>query len=342
MNIDKLTNQIAEYWRNNGDKYNIDHHSGTWLHAVGALIHAIGKITSLIPEFGPKHKQKRYKLDKDLEILLRAKLDLYQSLIKKHQNQYGFIMYGHCDSLLYTGLFSVATDNIDIKAARDDKGYWHRRNTELSCYPIGSKSTISRDMMLGLYWYLWEHKDSSLAESVLAHAKVNNYVMGLGDPARLLMMPSGEATLAEICYRLGGKNRWFTRHQGHFWPKTLDDYAIHLLVQHVLLRGNILGHISNKALKALKHYSSNNFHNPLYTYAHSAYSDGNMNHTVKLLLQENLWPSDRLPTPQDRKNDWIISRNAGDNWEPHKDKCKTREHPGADFIVVAHQILRNL
>ena len=338
--MDKLKEYVMRYWKDNSHKYNINKHSGTWLHKVGPIIHSLGKLTALVPSFGVEHKMAKYKLRPELLAQLKVKLDLYQELIKKHQNEHGFIMHDHCDSLLYTGLFSVTTD-VNITAARDDAGYWHRRNTELPCYPDGSKSTTSRDMMLGLYWYLWEHEDLELAESVLRHAKNNNYVMGLGDPARLLMMPAGEATLAEICYRLGGKNRWFTRHQKQFWPKTLKDYEVHLLVLHALLRGNILGYIDDGALEALAHYAVKNPHNPLYTYALSAFSDGDMNHTVELLLQENIWPHFRLPTSHDRKNDWVISRDAGDDWEPDTES-EIKEHPGADFITVAHQILRNL
>lgn len=334
--------QVVKYWKENSHKYNINEHNGTWLHTVGFWVHLFGKATAFMPSIGQKHKPKKYKLRRGLAAQLEVKLHRYKLLIKKHQNKHGFIMHEHCDSLLYTGLFSVAANGIDISAARDDAGYWHRRNLEFSCYPNRSKSTISRDMMLGLYWYLWEHKDASLAESVLRHAKNNNYVIGLGDPARLLMMPGGEATLAEICHKLGGKNRWLTRHQKQSWSKGLKDYEIHLLVQHALLRGNVVGHINNSAFKALRHYANKNSHNPLYTYAHSVFSDGDMNHTVELLLQENLWPSDRLPTSHDRRSDWVISRDAGHDWEPHEDTWRNEEYSGADFITVAHQILRNL
>jgi len=337
--MDKLSKWIAEYWKENSYKYNINKHHGTWLHNVGFTIHALGKISALIPNFRKRHTHQQYTLNNQLEAKLRLKLKIYKKLIRKHQNKYGFIMDNHCDSLLYTGLFSVATNNIKITAARDSKGYWHRRDVEQPCYPNGSASTISRDMMLGLYWYLWEHKDLNLAESVLEHAKANNYVMGLGDPARLLMMPAGESLLAEICHKLGGKNRWFTRHQMQSWPKNLKGYEIHLLVQYALLRGNVLGYIDSKTLDVLEYYAYENLHNPLYTYAYSAFADGNMNRTAQLLLQEDLWPSHRLPTTKDRHNDWIISRDPGSNWLPG---FGDNEHTGADFIVIAEQLLRNL
>lgn len=339
--MDDLKLKIKVYWKENSKKFNIDKHSGTWLHYVGYWIHRLAKLSAFIPDFSKQYKKKRFKLDSKLEIKLRKKLQLYQELIQSHKDQHGFIMHNHCDSLLYTGLFSVASNDMDIRAARDEDGYWYRRGIDCPCYPNGSKSTISRDMMLGLYWYLWEHRKLNLAESILGHAKRNNYVMGLGDPARLLMMPAGEATLAEICNQLGGNKRWFTRRQMQNWPLSLEGYEIHLLVQHVLLRGNILGQIPANAYKALGHYASQNPHNPLHTFAHASFSDGNMNETARLLLQENLWPAKQLPTSANRKNDWIISRDDGDNWQPSA-KQPPDEHPGADFIVIAHQILRGL
>ena len=342
MDKDKLKKRVKAYWKENHKKYSIDAHSGTYLHTIGYWIHALSKITALYPDLSKKHKKKGYTLRKDLATQLREKLDLYQKLVKKHQNESGFVMHSHCDSTLYSGLLSVAVDNVHLYDARDHAGYWLRRNTELPCYPNGSRSSTSRDMMLGVYWWLWEHRQGAIAESTLIHAKNNNYVMGLGDPSRLLMMPGGEATLAEICYKLGGKNRWFTRNQIQSWSKKLQGYEVHLLVQHALLRGNIKGYISDNAFKALEHYASINPHNPLYTYAHSLYSGGDMNSTVELLLQENLWPSDRLPTSQDRSSDWVISRDYGHDWVPHPKKLENKEHPGADFIVVAHQILRDL
>lgn len=322
--------KISKFWKEHGHKFYINDHSNTWLHYTGFLLHSVSKLF-ISPFTFKKYKIKHEDVDKRLLSKLDNKFKIYKAFIKHHQDENGFILSEHCDSLLYTGLLSDVLSDVKIRSAQDMEGYWHRRSKP--CYPKHSKSTISRDMLLGLYWYIWQSGSKEMADELLVHAKRNSYVMGLGDPARLLMMPSGEATLAEICYRKGGKNRWFTRHQLQAYPKNLKGYEVHLLVQHILLRGEVVGYIDSSAYSALEHYAYKHPHNALYQAAYALYAGG-INDVMRILLSDHLWPYNKLPTTKNYSSDWVISRDMGADWMPADGKEK--QHTGGDFLCAAN------
>lgn len=331
---------VKKIWKKYSKKLFIEKDSGTYLHFIGFSIHLLGKLTALIPSFSKRHKQVKIKLSPENRKALKAKFDLYRQLVKSHQDQYGFILTDHCDATLFSGLLSIAGIDVDLSKARDSKGFWLRRSVDNPCYPDHSNSSISRDMMLGIYWYLYLTKDKKLAEQTLAHSKKHKYVLGKGDPARLLMMPSGEATLAEIVYQSGGKNHWLTRNQMQSWPRNLEGYGVHLLMMHGLLRGELKGYVDSKMLKAFEHYAKDNPHNPLYQAIYAMYSDGDMNKAVEQLL-DSPWPSDRLPKRKDVKSSWVTQREYGDDWLPTNIDPE-KEHSGGDFLVAAAIILKSL
>lgn len=333
---------IEKWYRENAHKFYIEAKSGTFVHLFAYLIHFVAKFTALFPSFRRRIKAKRGHLDTQLRAALEHKYNLYKENIKKHQDNYGFIDHKYCDSILWSGLLSITGIEVQLEKARGKDGFWQRRPTENPCYPTGSASSFSRDMLTGLVWYLWDQKDRNLAESTYKHMKKHCFVMGRGDPARLIMMPSLEATLAEICYRLGGKNRRFTRRQMQHWPKGLRGYPVHLSVMHILLRGRIFGNIDSKMYDSLKHYAKTHPNNPVYNFAYKLYNDGNMNEVAKLLMNEEWWPNDRLPRRRDRRSSWITQRDYGDDWLPARDDDLDQEHHGGDFLVATKLLLESL
>src|SRR5690349_11473466 len=92
---------------------------------------------------------------------IEEKLLLYLTLAQDQRDGDGFIEWKNCDSLLFSGLVGAfdAPGDLVIEAARDENGAWHRRSLgHQECYPHLSKSTVSRDMFVGLLWFVWKQK----------------------------------------------------------------------------------------------------------------------------------------------------------------------------------------
>lgn len=110
---------------------------------------------------------------------LQQKRDLYYQLTQDLQDDNGWFT-DDCDSLLWNSLGVVAGLTIDIYAARDTDGKWFRTPGK-ACYAEGrSKSTISKDMLLGLAWALFSHGDSGSMADVLRYGRDRAYIMGEG------------------------------------------------------------------------------------------------------------------------------------------------------------------
>lgn len=335
--------EFKSWWKVYQKENPILKNKGTWIHRLASLIHCIGKITALIPDFNKKIEPPKVYLDSALKLKLEEKYDRYKEMIKGHQDEHGFIITERCDSLLFSSLLSCSLNNVNIKAARDSQGWWHRRPLSYpNCFPNSSASSISRDMITGLIWYLYFNKDLTAAEETLELYKKHSFVMGQGDPSRLILMPGLEATIASIIYKLGGKSRWFTRHQRQTYPKNLTGYEVHLLVLHALLISRLSGHIRSNVLDSFKAYAEKNPCNALHQFAYSLYIDGNMNMVTELLLNEGWWPTDRLPTNRDRDSEWLTSRDCDYGYSPSPNPSPIKEFTGGDFIFVAWLVLESL
>ena len=268
-------------------------------------------------------------------MLLRSKFHTYSELSKTQEDKDGFIESQECDSMLFSGLYASATNRINILAARDDKGLYHRRPLDRPCYPCESKSSFSRDMATGLLWYLWRSKNLDLAIQWRDAIIKNNYLLGDGYITRLWFGPGLQATLAEIIFQLGGPNHKIERNFPQIWPKGLEDYELHLQVLHILLRGELLNAITKRMMNGLKDAYARNPNNPLFEIAMSIYGGECWQSSAESLLDEKLWPSDRLPTEQDRLANWVIQRDPGEEWLPGSG---SKVHSGGDFLFLASLI----
>jgi hypothetical protein len=262
------------------------------------------------------------------------------SLLKRDSD--GFIVTDECDSLLFSSLFGSVSDiGLNITAARDSGGKWHRRPLSYpECYPASSGSTISRDMFWGLFWYIWNNRQLALAEELYAYGSGNDWIMGDGDVSRTYMTPGMQGTLSELIYRMGGKNHQVERNLLHTYSSNVTGFEAHLMVLSALIRAEMLGVIEDKAMPAIEAQFARQPKNALFSYAYHKYTDGNQDDTIALLLDEKIWPRDRLPTSRDRKEQWIFQRDYGADWQPDLSKNPV-EYAGADFLFVAHLILKN-
>ena len=310
---------------------------------------------------------------------LDKKYKLYSHLQHFVKDTNGFVSTDHCDSLLFTGLIGCNSDiPMNIMAAyRKEDNTWHRRPLNYkSCYNgshpdvtdpnMGFKarairalrqiyktpskfqeiiekefyykqsSTISRDMLIGLAWYAFANKRLDIVQAVIKRALANRGVMGYGAIGAINIMPGLLGTYMMIEQALGGKKRWYAR----FLPIGLNGknrgFTAHLEVLHLLLRNGIIK-LSKKEQKVLLGYAEDQPQNPLFQFA-----AGRVEMAKQLLDNPLLWPSNRLPTSHDRREEWLFQRNQRDNhpdWLPKLDE-DLRIHHGGDFLFMYYLIFK--
>lgn len=256
------------------------------------------------------------------------KYDRYKQLIKKAQDKHGFIESNKCDSLLFTGLVGcVPGVSVDISAAFDPASKtWKRRPIEHSCYPNSIKSSISRDMLVGLAWYCWANDRKDIAEQVVKYALTHWGIMGEAESMKSLIGRCfiGPGLLGTFA-RIAGPKYWWL----HWLPTNLPGapaltgYRAHLQVLHRLLRCKMSGKDPAKD-KMLQKQAARQPQNPLFLAA-----VGKVDNARAILNNEKYWPASRLPTEQDRKEPWLPQRDFGDDWKPIS---SNHVHAGGDYL----------
>lgn len=264
---------------------------------------------------------------------LFKKFNKYLDLLPEVQDTHGFIDSKHCDSLGFTSLLGcVPAVNPNIQAAQDPiTRLWHRRDYRLPCFcdgkDLGSKSTISKDMLLSLSWFCFFNKRLDITEEIIKYALSHWGVMGEGELSRTWIGPQLLATYAMISAKLGGPKRpWLT------WIPLLPaggknqlPYQRHLEVLHIALRGELGARVPQAHRKALQAHFRWNPENPLF-----AWAVGRNDLATKTLANAYLYPDDRLPTRGDRKAGWLPEHSTLD-WAPAVEE-KSEKHSGGDFL----------
>ncbi len=261
---------------------------------------------------------------------LKIKLKFYLRWNEAHQDGFGFINTDESDSLLFSGLLNTATNDVVLCAALEG-GNWYRKPTGYpEPYKHGeSKSTISRDMLLGLMLGAWFDGDEGalIFETITSKAVRNFGIMGRGAPSRTFI-GSLVGTAAEAEYQRGGKNHKLLRKVPYYLPMNVTGFEAHLAVLHVYLRQQ-LGLIDpDTAQQYYMHHAERQALNPLFLALSGQYIAAEA-----ILMREELWPATRLPRTSDRKEGWLLQRDFGSDWMPGYDG--DREHNGADFIFCA-------
>lgn len=272
---------------------------------------------------------------------LEHKAEVYEELLRPYQDEHGFILTNTCDSLLFSGILS-ATQQVNILAARDNLGAWHRRPA-MDCAPLlnTSRSTISKDMLIGLLYYFWYNKDLEAAEVLFQDLITHGSVLkGEGSLGELWVPPAIISTLAEIIKNLGGNDYPFAR-LASFSFDNQGGHIAHLNVWHILLRGQILGGITDSQLSLLKYHAERQPLNPLFSAAYHKYLDHNYADSVRLLLNPAEYPTDSLPTTANHCDDWPIQRDYS---EKDYSPClidDPKQHTGAELILIYRLIIKS-
>ena len=276
-----------------------------------------------------KPKAEKPKITKDIN----EKFDVYMSLLPEQQDDNGFVMHSHCDATLFSGLLgSTPYVSVNLDAANKN-GKWSRRpyvEGKDTCFPKNSRSTISRDMFLGILFYILENRRLDLAEEILQYGLRNSWIMGDGEISRTYLTPNMRVILTEIIYKLSGKDS-IRRYTNRTTGRT-EGYQAHLDVVAIILFGRAAGGIHDGDKEVLKYQYERQPKNALYSYAYHLYHSDNLNEAVELLMDEAIFPHDRLPTSEDRYEGWIFQRDAGSDWQPSQGSFE--QHSGADFIFL--------
>ena len=251
------------------------------------------------------------------------KRDVYLDAIPYHQDQYGFLYSDKCDSVLFTGLADASGVPIDLLQARDSSGAWHRR-AEQNCYPNGSGSTISRDMFAGILWSLYTDGDIESLHSIVEYGRSNNWIMGKGSIDRTYFTPAFQDTL----YRLAGKT-----YKGlpYLWVDPVKDHQRHVVALNIILRGEAQGKIDKPMLDLLNSFKESDPRNALFQYGSARFSNGDQTEAVRLLMDEEAFPSSG-PIGMTCSR-WY--------WEQHQNErfgCREDQkeyNVGGDFIFIA-------
>jgi hypothetical protein len=269
---------------------------------------------------------------------LATKASLYRTL-----NGDRFSEVDRCDSLLFTALAHPETV-VNIWDYFDGQK-WHR-TPDHQCYsnylaneehkkdpawvPLkpDSKSEISRDMLLGLMWYAYFHKDVKIAESIWNYGIAHKWVMGEGVGTRTVLSRPMITTLAQLIHELGGEDHYWDRVFPLVWLTSQEDYEAHLQVLHILLRTRLYDRLEETAFTRLREQGDRQPKNPLFQYA-----AGRNVEAANLLKNGNLWPIDHLPTSENYCSPWPVERDDGDDWLP----CdEGRTHTGGDLLFTTY------
>lgn len=238
---------------------------------------------------------------------LESKYKFYLSELWKVTDKDGFIYSDECDSLLFSCLLGAIPEvDVNIMSALDKKtGMWHRRPCSKPCYPEHSKSTISRDMLLGLCIYAYCKNRLDILEQVISYALAHYLVMGKGLLSRTIMTPGLLSTYAWASHRLGGPSRPWLRYLPQIESSKVEDYQAHLSVLHIIFRNHLTG--KSKYRELLKKHADRVPDNAFYQYA-----AGRVDKAYTILNNEQYFPSNRLPTKADRKAEYLWQREMKD------------------------------
>lgn len=250
-------------------------------------------------------------------------------------------MVGRCDGLLFTSLWSVSCGYGDVGDFQDPAkpGYWHRNPTR-DCYVAGSptpdngaKSSISKDMLLGMMYYSWKLKKDDYIDSLIAYGEDNGWFMGDAIDAktrisRTLLSPGLIDLVYDIQSRLGLQAAGGDSADAFFVNK---DFQAHLDVIRILLEGSVKGSISAVQAEILAAQAERNHANALFVAAASRYGKASSTDAINYLLDSQHFPNDRLPSQAEHCEPYLFQRDDGKDWQP----CGTATHDGTDFVVAA-------
>jgi hypothetical protein len=275
-----------------------------------------------------------------------AKRDRYMDLARAQANSYGWLP-PKCDGLLFNSLAAFSGFGVNPLKAEKEPGLW-QREPSFSCYPNGSKSSISRDMFHGLWIYLVSIGDVEDLIEIKKYCDDHPYAHGLGCKigeavdettlvSRAVMPPS-------MIYQLDRAiNKVPKRRDEQTGLSLKSGFEGHLEVLNILTDYLIDGSLTDSDVKLLVGYADQNPRNALYQILAHKFTDGDQSKAVAVLMDESLFNSFRLPNDRDHYTHYLWQRDDGPDWEPcietddqnEPRRCEGLVHSGIDFMFAA-------
>lgn len=226
------------------------------------------------------------------ELKLRYEV-IFKDVINGLEPDTGWPSNDDCDGVLHAGLACSLGMPVNISLAEYSPGEIHRRPYN-ACYTreqgdVGSKSTISRDMLTGYMACLIERKDLDALKRLANYGEKNAWIMG--EPSSMVsrVFLGGNLTglLGRSIYNLsGGKVDRPYRHTPTSYLPVSEDFEHHISVQGILLQGKISGGITDQMLGRLKDHVNAYPKDQLFSAALGRFT-GDQDNTVSLLLEGN-------------------------------------------------------
>jgi len=267
---------------------------------------------------------------------LKEKYDVYLPLANARLDSFGFVS-PKCDSLLYSSLARVAgLTQVEPLKAEKSPGQYHR-HPSFSCYPAESKSSVSKDMFVGLYHYLLATKNKDALVRIKDYGAANKWVMGEAvDTETLVSRAVLSPKLIAQLYRMLGLTSLTEDSEDAIFVKL--GYEGHLHVLGIYLDGIINAGMSDFDLKILRGYTDALPKNSLYCAIYHKFFDGVYDSCLGTLLSPDVFPAVSLPTSENYCTEYLWSRmDDSEDVAPCPQKGET--HPGVDFIYAASIIL---
>jgi len=224
------------------------------------------------------------------------------------------------DGMLFTCLYRAAGGTSDFTLAIAPDGRPMRNPHDAP----GSKAPWSKDMETGFAWCIYSHPDKAAALAILEqhieYGRDNNWDM-CGDA------DVDTATRLSRCKMSGGLQRIMYLLLKHLdgscdskcaveianplnfeLPFDPEDFGRHLGVLTRELRGRLTD-LNDLQLDALAKAAAEEPRNALYQCVYRRFKDGDTTKAAELLLDESMFPADRLPTKANHCTPYLYQRD---------------------------------
>jgi hypothetical protein len=286
---------------------------------------------------GPDYVWKPLQVDAARQEKLAEKYETYRRLYSGALDKAGFVP--GCDGLLFTSLLVASGLNQDISQAesKTEPGRWYR-SADHDCYPTGqSRSSISRDMLLGLSLALWQTGDAAAVERLLQFSEQNKGILGDAIDGEELagaatMSPSLLSLYSELDYRFSGRT---SVNRGYFpeLGRNFVGFEAHLMALRLILKSSLYGGLIDTDFNRIAEQIPTQPQNALFQTIYHAFTDGDGTLAADILLNEKYFPSNALPGSAQRCELYLWQRDQNsDDWLPCSDENLT--FPAVDFFWV--------
>ncbi|MFW7381908.1 MAG: hypothetical protein ACOH5I_24085 [Oligoflexus sp.] len=363
LHIEKVTSSL-EPWLNQSlmDSFNSDEQIIQGLRqVVDSEIQKLKAETCQLADAPTPPGVDFHELQEDMEAL-RNKYQRYLWLSEMQLDQNSWPVDTHCDGLLFTSLLAVAGGSSPVGLAEDP---WlpgrYFRHWQQNCYANyqngasyqASKSTISRDMLMGLAHWLWAKGDNRRIDDFIRFGETNSlaslpliWIVGEGQAGRTDLTPALMQSFYEMHEKLNGTPLPPTMANYDFqvWGPC-DGYHCHLSALHMLLRWRIRGELDEFAIARLRWMVHREPHNALYAaiYGLVTRSAQAWPQALRTLLNPRWFPDDRLPSSKERCSFYLFERDylregiVSQDWRPCPERGQV--FSGIDFLFASTILL---